>query len=258
MNSLEREMVNILAAVRSDYGATAVKASMEAEGISLSEMLRTKEIVTAAGVGLTVKIGGCEALTDARLAKAYGASALMSPMIESRFALEKYLDMVASVFSAEEREGIKILINIETFAGYENIDDILKAKNIQFLDGIVLGRTDLSCALRIADVDNPQLAAIAKELFRKAKGKGLRCVVGGGITEKTIPFLEELDGLIDGFETRKVVFTGYEKARRDLHVAIRQALHFEYLWYKLRQQMYLELAEEDAGRIKKLASVLTL
>ena len=48
MNTIEKQMTDILRTMREGYGAVAVKASMEAEGILLYEILRLKEIVTAA------------------------------------------------------------------------------------------------------------------------------------------------------------------------------------------------------------------
>jgi 4-hydroxy-2-oxoheptanedioate aldolase len=219
-------------------------------------MLRLKEIILTAGVGMSAKIGGCEALTDARLARDYGVSIMMSPMIESRFALEKFLTMADAVFPAEEQEDTKFMINIETIDGYQKIDQILDAENLKLLDGIVLGRTDLASALKTDDVDCPEMLAAATKVFRKAREKSLRCIVGGGITGKTIPFLTELGGLIDGYETRKVVLCGDLQDPQHLREGIRLALRFEYLWYELRQKMYLQLAKEDSGRMKKIAATL--
>ncbi len=63
MNAIEKQMVSVLEQLRKDHGITEVKASLEAEGILLNELLRTNDITMAAGVGLSIKIGGCEALT---------------------------------------------------------------------------------------------------------------------------------------------------------------------------------------------------
>lgn len=261
MNKLEKKLVEILARLRVEHGATAVKASLEAEGIMPYELLRTKEISMAAGVGMTVKIGGCEAITDASMAKGFGVNALMAPMIESRFALEKFLAMASSVFDEEDREDTRLLINIETLDGCEKLDQILKADNIELLGGLVLGRTDLSNAMKVSDPDSKLLLDKAKEIFAKAKVKSIRCLVGGNITAQTVPFLSELNGLLDGFETRKVVFANFCmdyccRDRAELEQAILLALEFEYYWYLSRQKIYQPLLNEDAGRIKKLASIL--
>lgn len=256
MNLIEKQMVEVLKTLKADFGATAVKGSMEAEGIFLSEMLRLKEIVMTADLGLSIKIGGCEALTDARLAKGFGASILMSPMIESRFALEKFLDMVSQVFCPESRKDVRFSINIETIDGYHKIDDILDAANIELLDSIVLGRTDLRGALKVPDVDCPEILNIAKTVFTKAKDKSIDCIVGGGISKATIPFLEELGDLVKGFETRKVVFGDYLKKKELLSESIQMAMRFEHLWYKFRKETYLELYREDEEKIKKIEAML--
>lgn len=258
MNSLEKKMVGILKSLRQQYGVTAVKFNLEAEGIRLGEVARTKEIVLSAGVGLTVKLGGCEALTDLRLSKMFGVNNIMAPMIESKFALEKYLDMAATEYSDEELEDMNLLINIETTDGYEKIDQILSAENVGRLNGIVLGRTDLAKALGVTDVNAPQVLEIARTIFTKAKQHSLICIVGGGTTVKSIPFFEQLKGVLDGFETRKVVFADYSRAEGSMDEGILLALKFEYHWYELKQQYYGKIYNEDAAKMKSLASMLGL
>ncbi|MDR3565004.1 MAG: aldolase/citrate lyase family protein [Negativicutes bacterium] len=258
MNSIEKKMVDILKELRQSHGVTAVKINLEAEGIRPAEILRTKEIVMSAGVGLTVKLGGCEALSDLRLSKMYGVSGIMAPMIESRFALEKYLDMVESEYDAAELEDMKLLINIETADGYQKIDEILAADNIQRLAGIVLGRTDLCSAVKASGVNAPEILDIAKAVFAKAKERSLHCIVGGGTTVKSIPFYQQLKGLIGGFETRKVVFADYAKAEAGMAEGIPLALKFELHWYELKQQYYGKIYNEDAAKMKSISALLGL
>lgn len=254
MKRQEKEMVSVLEALKSDHGVTHVKVAMEAEGILLGEILRTKIITMAAGIGLSIKIGGCEAITDTRIAAEHETDILLAPMIESQFALEKFLDMANDQFDEEELDEKTLLINIETMTGSENIADILAAPNVDLLDGIVIGRTDLSGALNLTDVNHPNVFEATKNVFSEAKKKSLHCLIGGGISEKTIPFLNDLGDLVDGFETRKVVFFNGVPPGTDLGEAIHQALKFEYLWYLWRQDTYGRLSREDAGRIDKMAS----
>jgi 4-hydroxy-2-oxoheptanedioate aldolase len=254
MNNTEKRMVEILKTLKESYGVTAVKSSFETEDLQSFEFLRTKEVAGSAGVELLVKLGGGEALTDARQAKVFGARYILGPMIESRFAVEKFLEMCEKVFSSEE--GTKFLINTETVDGYEKIEDILSASNINLLDAVVLGRTDLCSALNTKDVESQQVFDIAKDLFTKVKKTHVKCFVGGGITPKSVKFLEDLGDLVDGFETRKVVFGDYRKANGSVEEGIRLALEFELCWYKLKQEYYSKRAKEDAGKIKELAAVL--
>lgn len=258
MNAIERRMVEILRELKADYGVTAVKVNMEAEGIRLEEILKTKDIVLRAGAELTVKIGGCEALTDLRLSRMYGVDTVMGPMIESQFALEKYLAMVESEYDAEGLKDLKVVINIETVDGYQKFDQILAAPNSALLTGIVLGRTDLAAALNLKDVNDPQVLAMTRDLFSKAGQRSLTCIVGGGMSLKSIPFLRELQGLVTGFETRKVVFADYARAEPKMAEGIPLALKFEYLWYEWKQQYYGKICNEDAAKMKSMAPQIGL
>ena len=253
MKRLEKEMVGVLEHLKSTHGVTHVKVAMEAEGILLGEILRTRIITMTAGVGLSIKIGGCEAITDTRIAAEHETDILLAPMIESQFALEKFLDMANDQFDDEELKEKNLLINIETLTGSENIADILAAPNGDLLDGIVIGRTDLSGALKLGDVNHPDVLEATRNVFVEAKKKSLHCMIGGGISAKTIPFLNDLGDLVDGFETRKVVFYNGVPPGKDLGEAIHQALKFEYLWYLWRRDTYGRLSQEDAGRIEKMA-----
>jgi 4-hydroxy-2-oxoheptanedioate aldolase len=258
MNGIEKKMVAILKELREKHAVTAVKGNFEADGMRLGEVLRLKEIVLSAGVDLTIKIGGSEALTDLRLARMYGVGSVQGPMIESKFALEKYLEMVGHEYPAEELADLKVLINIETGDACEKFGEMLTASNIGMLHGVVLGRQDLAAALGSKDMNSPEILSLARDLFSKAKQKSLLTIVGGGMTPKAIPFLKELKGLIGGFETGKVVFADYGKAEATMEAGILLALKFEYHWYELKQQYYGRMQNEDAAKMKRLATMLNL
>lgn len=93
---------------------------------------------------------------------------------------------------------------------------------------------------------------LARDLFAQVKQRHLRCIVGGGITPKSVPFLETLGDDLDGFETRKIVFTDFAKARQNLEEGIKLALNYELCWYELKRQYYGEHQKEDDSKIKGL------
>ena len=252
MKKLTNEMVQILKGLKQTHGITAIKASFETEDIQLFELLRIVKLAAAADLGIVVKLGGGEALTDIRMARMLGATAVLGPMIESKFALEKYLELCARTFAADE--GVKYLINIETGAGCRRIEDILSAYNVDMLDTVVLGRSDLRSSIDADDVNAPEVLALAQELFAKLKKRSIRCLVGGGITAASVPFFEQLDGLVDGFETLKVVFGDYSRAKHNLADGIRLALTYELKWYQLKQAYYQGRCREDAKKIDRLSS----
>ena len=126
MNSVEQRMVEILKELRESYGALAVRAEFEAEGTRLEELLRLKEICMTAGLGLTLKIGGCESIRDMLEAKIVGVDYLVAPMVESPYALRKYLQAVSKTFFSEEANPVEVLCNIETVTGCDNFEAMLE------------------------------------------------------------------------------------------------------------------------------------
>ena len=114
MNLLEQRMVEQLKELREKHHVVGVKAEFEAEGTRLEEALRLKEVITKAGLDLTIKIGGCEALKDFYDARAIGVTHIVGPMIESAYALKKFLASARISYPKDEFDSIKFLVNIET------------------------------------------------------------------------------------------------------------------------------------------------
>ena len=91
MNNLEKKMVLILQDLKENHHVVGVKAEFEAEGTRLEEAMRLKEVVSKAGLDLTIKIGGCEAIKDMYEARVIGVNKIVAPMVETAYALKKYL-----------------------------------------------------------------------------------------------------------------------------------------------------------------------
>ena len=79
MNELERRMVQQLQDLRENHHVIGVKAEFEAEGTRLEEALRLKEVISVAGLGLTIKVGGCEALRDMYESRVIGVERIVGP-----------------------------------------------------------------------------------------------------------------------------------------------------------------------------------
>ena len=91
MNKTEKEMLSILFKLK-ETGAIAVKAEFEAEGTRTEELLRLIELSRRANIGIGLKIGGCEAVRDLIEAKQFGVDYVIAPMVETSYAIEKYID----------------------------------------------------------------------------------------------------------------------------------------------------------------------
>jgi len=256
MNTLENHMLKVLKDLKDNHHVMGVKAEFEAEGTRTEEALRLKEVVTKAGLELTIKTGGCEAIKDMYDARAIGVANLVSPMIESAYALKKYLISVKNTFPEDERKGICFLINIETIDGYNNFDRMLELPEINELGGVVLGRVDMTGSLGLSrdSINSDKILEIATDVFTKAKKKGLKCIVGGGVAKEALPFIRKLHGLLDRYETRKVIFKCPEALSDEAEKGILKAVGFELMWLKNKRDFYGMIYNEDKHRIDMLQS----
>lgn len=255
MNKLEKKMVEVLRDLREVHHVIGIKAEFEAEGTRMEEALRLKEVVTKAGLDLTIKIGGCEALKDMYDARSIGVTRIVAPMIESAYALKKYLAATKLVFPDDERENVSFLINIETLTGFENFDRMLEIKEAKELNGIVLGRVDMtgSMGLTREEINSDQIFEVAKTLLLKSKKFNLEFVIGGGVSAASLPFFKQLpEGLLDRYETRKVIFKCPEALNHNADKGILKAVGFELLWLKNKRDFYGMIYAEDKHRINML------
>ena len=135
MNIMERKMVDLLKDLKENSHVTGIKAEFEAEGTRIEEAMRLKEIISKVGLELTIKIGGCEAIKDMYEARSLGTCHLVGPMVETPYALKKYLGAVKLAFSAEELEEMEVLVNIETQTAVSNFEKMLQLPEVNELDG---------------------------------------------------------------------------------------------------------------------------
>lgn len=254
MNQLEKKMVNTLCDLKENHHVIGIKAEFEAEGTRLEEALRLKEVVTKAGLDLTIKIGGCEAIKDMYDARTIGVNAIVAPMIETAYAMKKYVKATKFVFPEEERDEIKFLINIETITGFKNLDEIISSPYFKELDGVVLGRVDMTGSMGLTrdDINASKVLEIAKTISAKMMQINKDMVIGGGVSAQSLPFFKELPYL-SRFETRKIIFDA-QKALNDSNAdkGILKAVGFELMWLRNKREFYGMIFKEDEARLNML------
>ncbi|WP_413854001.1 aldolase/citrate lyase family protein [Candidatus Ruminimicrobium bovinum] len=258
MNNLEKKMLETLIDLKENHNVIGVKAEFEAEGTRMEEALRLKEVVTKAGLELTIKIGGCEAIKDMYDARTIGVNTIVAPMIESPYAAKKYLQAVKLAFPEEERKEMKFLINIETKYGFNYLDEILNSDFAKDLTGFVFGRTDMTGSLGMNkdDINHDKIFEYANAIAQKTLQYNKELVIGGGVSAMSLPFFKKLPkGALNRFETRKVLFDA-QKALNDNNAdkGILKAVGFELLWIKNKQNFYSAISHEDNKRIEVLES----
>lgn len=201
---LRKELRKSLCRLKEEYGVVSIKAEFEAEGSRKDELIMLREMVETAGLGLIIKIGGCEAVHDIDQCKLLNATGVMAPMIETPFAMDKFSGAVNKLYP--ENAKIERIINAETITCFKNFDEILEHGK-GFLTGVTVGRSDLSASMGIAkkDIECEEVFNVTKEFCEKAKNAGLTTNFGGNIGIESIPFIINMYPYIDRFETRKVV-----------------------------------------------------
>jgi len=96
-------------------------------------------------------------LKGERLQKVLHNEEVLTP--ELRTYLEKY------------NEGSLSIVNIESVAAFENIDELL---NVQGLDAVIIGPHDLSINMQLPEqYDHPEFEKLVKEIIKKTRSKGI-------------------------------------------------------------------------------------
>lgn len=257
MNLLEKEMLSILKEGREKYCYVGIKAEFEAEGTRMDEMLRLCDIVKKAGLNLGIKIGGCEAISDLYKTKLLGTEYVIAPMVETAYALSKYIDAKNKIYSAEERKNVKFLFNLETITAYNNLEEIIKAATVENgADGIVFGRVDFVGSLKLGrdKIADEEIFDYIKTAAQACKNNKLDFVIGGGVAKETLgSVLKAKEVYLSRFETRKIIFDAKALESKDISKALEQAVRFELLWLQNKQNYYSAIAKEDAVRIEMLS-----
>jgi hypothetical protein len=151
-------------------------------------------------------IGGVEAVNDIYFCAEVGADGIIAPMVESKFAIKKFLD---SVNKLKLRKKPHLSINIETVNAVNNIEEIIKLAKGN-INNITIGRSDLAASHFKDDIlQNSQI--IENKIFlisKKTSKSRLTCTVGGGIDMNTIKLYRNNNNikLVNKLETRKVIF----------------------------------------------------
>jgi hypothetical protein len=251
VNQYEKRMKAILKQGRAGFGMVAVKAEFEAEGTRSDELLRLLEIARRAGLKVGLKIGGCEAVRDVIECRQYGVDYMISPMVETPYALSKFVAAKNKFYPKDEQGDVGFLFNVETlstFGQLAKLGEVAQAGNV----GFVFGRVDFAGSMGHSRdfVNSPEMVGYIERVAEVARDRNLDLVVGGGVSPSSIPALRQVRKIkLTRFETRKVIFDAAVLDGDRAAEAMELAVEFELLWLKNKRDYYQVIAAEDHVRI---------
>ncbi|MFM2302227.1 MAG: hypothetical protein RLZZ84_1963, partial [Pseudomonadota bacterium] len=220
-------------------------------GTRADELLRLLEIARRADLKVGLKIGGCEAIRDLIEARQYGVDYLIAPMVETPYALSKYIAAKNKFFPAEEQEDISFLFNVETRSTFDHIEELGRVA-AQGGVGFVFGRVDFAGSMGMGReaVNGDEMIDYVEKVAAVASKHGLELVVGGGVSpDSVVPLRRVRATRLDRFETRKVIFDAASLEGDTAARGMELAIEFELLWLKNKRDYYKTIAAEDETRI---------
>jgi len=252
-------MLDLLKQGRDEYGVVAVKAEFEAEGTRPDEFLRLLDLARRADLKVALKIGGCEAVSDLIASKVYGVDYIIAPMVETRYALSKFID-AKNKTHGQGGHATEFLFNLETETTLGNLTDMLPIAR-SAVDGIVFGRVDftLSRGMPRGSINERPITDAVLKVARVCADSDLQLVVGGSVSTDAISALREIQAIrLDRFETRKIIFAGEAVQHNSIFAGIRNAVDFELAWLKNKRDYYGFIAKEDEQRIAMMEARLSI
>jgi hypothetical protein len=256
MNRCEKQMIDLLKELRQEYGAVSVKAEFEAEGTRTDELLRLIDMARKADLKVGLKIGGCEAVRDLLESKQFGTEYIIAPMVETPYALKKFIEAKNKVYTKEQQEYTDFLFNLETITAYNALNDLVKvAKSEDGVEGIVFGRVDFAGSNNLprSEIDSTTITNYILDTAKICKDNAMDLVVGGAVSIDSLPELRKIKEVhLTRFETRKVIFVADALENKKIETGLKNTVFFELLWLRNKHDYYSAIQNEDRDRIAML------
>ncbi len=249
---------NKLKELRSQYGLLSLKAGTEWEDMDYTEIEHLYSLGQRE-IPILVKISGPEAKTDLRHLKAIGVTQILGPMIESEYALEKFVTTTLKVYEDSDINPT-LAINLETIQGYQKLDSIMNNSYFKFIELIVIGRLDLSLSMHIEDVDHPKITAVTQDIVNKVRQAGKHVSVGGFVNPSSADSLRNIN--IDRISTVHTLFDLNQV--KNIAATIWKAIEFEINYYNSlipinpeRKAFYQSRIEISQAKLDKATALLS-
>lgn len=256
MNPRQDKMLEKLIELKSNFNVIGVKISYEDEGLTSELAQMMSSLVFKSGLALSMKVGGCEAKRDIYDSKVLGCDKIVGPMIETPYALKKYIQATKTIFSQEEWQNTKFMVNIETITGFNNLREMMELPESNDLYGVVLGRVDFAGSLSKdrSWVNSSEMSEYAMKMANILAEYDKKLYIGGGVNLASLDFFEKLPpATFISFETRNIIFDAKGAlANPKIEEGLTKAMGFELEWLKFKKDFYGRLSNLEVNRIKMI------
>ncbi|KPA16890.1 HpcH/HpaI aldolase/citrate lyase domain protein [Candidatus Magnetomorum sp. HK-1] len=214
------------------YGLISLKGGTEWEDMNYDEIAFLNSLGVPK-IPSTIKIAGAEARVDIRNLKEIGVGVILGPMIESSYALEKFVTTVSEIYKTSKQQPT-LAINIETINAVKNIDSIVTNSYFKEIDMVVIGRLDLSLSAGETNVDHPKVTDLTNQIIDKVQEHGKNVSIGGFVNPKSAKIIQStmnanrintLHALIDINKTP------------DISKSVELAIQFEIAFYEAMKKI---------------------
>lgn len=243
------DLDNLLNILKTSYNAVSLRIDLAAEVYTDNDIKTLCDLAAKNNLSVTMKIGGCDSVSQIFEAKKYSVKSIITPMIETPYSLKKFIENCRKIYSDDEIKNINLYPNIETITAFNNIDVIFSIPEIKYINGIVLGRDDMAGSMNLDNINSDKMLEISNNLSYIASKYNIDFIIGGAIRPNAIDFLNKLSNL-KHYETRMIVFEGNFISKE----GIKKAIEFEIEWLK-RKQIKKDF---DLKRINKLTEDINI
>jgi hypothetical protein len=259
MNSCKfEELRTQLGRLAGEGALVAIKSGTEAEDMSFGD-IRILRAMSRDILPLYVKIGGPEARNDIRELADIGVDGMIAPMIESPYALKKFIMTLHDILGPIHFERLCKTVNIETETAVGCLEAILSVPEARELNQVTAARSDLSGSMEMS-ADDPRVTEACRLIVERSHGYGLSTSVGGSInTENIRVILERIAP--DRVNSRNMVLDSSRLGKRATDT-VNRCLRFETELYAYlssmpgnRQQTYENRMIVLRNRMKKSVAI---
>ncbi len=223
LSYLKKDLIDL----RDRYSVVGLKTGTEIEDMDTHEIKIMREISLGV-MPFILKIGGAEARQDIRFALSLKIDCILAPMIESVYALNKFVETVDEI-QIEHNQPLSLAFNLETISAAQILDRLIEVNAFAKIQQVTIGRDDLSKSMQL-DINDKEVMKVVQESTKKIKKKKKIISLGGGLSLINIQnIVNEVE--TDYLNTRHIIFNNNTVVQKRATDILLKILNWEKMLY---------------------------